>query len=232
MVGGHLPRADLESGASASYDPSHPRWRNATGTRATSTGRGDGIGGRNRSRCGLRNPILRRMAAVLAVVLALGLTGPAGAVTFSRDPDGSVRAPAGSACPTLSNPAPYQTWFNLEDMEERGYQDPRGVEAWDFSTKIAQIVCGAARGARIEIGMYFIRAIGTMTATGWGERPESDPEVVYDALEWVKAHRGVTIGLVLDGGEITPEVARKQETERLAKILDLSYCDNGCFNTN
>jgi len=180
----------------------------------------------------VRVGLLKRAVAVVVAALALDLTGTAGAVTFSRGPDGTVQAPTDSACPTLTNPPPYEVWFNLEDMADRGYVDPKNPRPWDFSTKIAQVVCGAAPGSRIEMGMYFVRAIGTMTATGWGERPESDPEVVYDALEWVKEHRDVSIGLVLDGGEITPEVAKEQVTERLAKVLDLSSCDNGCFNTN
>lgn len=176
--------------------------------------------------------LLRRAVAVVVAALVLDVTGTAAALTFSRGEDGTVRAPTADSCPTLTNPPPYEVWFNLEDMAERGIVDPTGPTPWDFSTKIAQVVCGAAPGSHIEMGMYFVRAIGTMTETGWGERPESEPEVIYDALEWVKTHRGVEIGLVLDGGEITPAEARAQVTERLAGILDLSYCGNGCFNTN
>lgn len=180
----------------------------------------------------MRAGLLRRAVLLVVAALILGLTGPAGAATFSQGPNGALRAPTASDCPTLASPPLYEVWFNLPDMAERGYVDPENHAPWDFSTKIAQVVCAAAPGSTIEMGMYFIRAIGTMTDTGWGERPESDPEVIYDALEWVKKHRNVTIGLVLDGGEITPQVNRAQVTERLARIVNLSYCQNGCFNTN
>jgi len=169
---------------------------------------------------------------VLVAALGLSLTTTAGAVTFSRNTDGSVRAASATSCPTIATPGPFDTWFNIPDMEDRGYQDPKGNPPWQFSNKIAQVVCGAAPGARIEIGMYFIRAIGTMTSTGFGERPETDPEVIYDALDWVKAHRGVSVGLVLDGGEITPPLNRTQITKRLASLADVNWCTNGCFNTN
>ena len=180
----------------------------------------------------MRNGLLRRLALVMVVALGLGMTTTAGAVTFTRGPDGSVRPATASTCPTLSAPQSFETWFNLEDVERHGTVDPTNPRSWDFSNKFSQVICGAAPGSRIEIGMYFIRAIGTMTDTGWGYRPESDPEVIYDALQWVKTNRGVTIGLVLDGGEITPEPNRAQITERLASLADLSYCLNGCFNTN
>lgn len=181
---------------------------------------------------GLRIGVLRQVAVAVVAALTLGLTTTAAAVTFSRGDDGQVRAPSESACPTIATPAPFEAWFNIADLEDRGFVDPRDPAPWEFSKKIAQVVCGAAPGSEIKIGMFFIRAIGTMTATGQGERPESDPEVIYDALEWVKANRGVTIGLVLDGGAITPKAAREQISTRLKSIATLSYCSVGCFNTN
>ena len=180
----------------------------------------------------MRSGVLRRVAVAVATALTLGLTTTAGAVTFDRGGDGRAQGATDSTCPTIATPAPYEAWFNIPDLEQRGYVDPRDHEPWEFSNKISQVICGAAPGSEIKIGMFFIRAIGTMTGTGYGERPESDPEVVYDALQWVKVHRGVTIGLVLDGGEITPPAAAKQVTERLKSIATLSYCSTGCFNTN
>ncbi len=161
----------------------------------------------------------------------LCLTTTAGAVTFSRE-EGRIAAPTPSSCPTISTPAPYEAWFNIEDMEQRGFYDPKDQTPWDYSTKMAQVICGAKPGSTIKIGMFFVRALGTMTATGLGDRPETDPEVIYDALEFVKKNRNVTIGLVQDGGEITPKSAKDQISTRLKSIVSLYYCANGCFNTN
>lgn len=180
----------------------------------------------------VRNGLLRRVAVAVALTLTLGLTTTAGAVTFSRDDAGAVRGATATSCPTIGTPAPYEAWFNVEDLEDRGVVDPRDHVPWDFSNKLSQIICGAAPGAEIKIGMFFIRALGTLTDTGYGERPESDPEVIYDALQWVKANRGVTIGLVLDGGSINPGAAKSQITERLRSIASVTYCATGCFNTN
>jgi hypothetical protein len=180
----------------------------------------------------LRSRLFRRLAAAVTLTLALGLTTTAGAVTFSRGDDGKVQAATDEECPTIGTPAPFEAWFNIADMEQRGFVDPRNNAPWEFSNKMAQVICGAAPGSEIKIGMFFIRAIGTMTATGMGERPETDPEVIYDALEWVKVHRGVTIGLILDGGTITPTAARNQIIARLKPLATLTWCATGCFNTN
>src|SRR3954471_20815756 len=180
----------------------------------------------------LRSRLFRRLAAAVTLTLTLGLTTTAGAVTFSRGDDGKVQAATDEECPTIGTPAPFEAWFNIADMEQRGFVDPRNNAPWEFSNKMAQVICGAAPGSEIKIGMFFIRAIGTMTATGMGERPESDPEVIYDALEWVKVHRGVSIGLILDGGDITPTAARNQIIARLKPLATLTWCATGCFNTN
>jgi hypothetical protein len=180
----------------------------------------------------LRNRLLGRVAVAVVAALTLGLTTSAGAVSFTPGADGLLQAPSARSCPTTGTPGPFEAWFNIADLERRGFVDPKNHVPWEFSKKIAQVICGAAPGANIRIGMYFMRAIGTMTDTGLGERPESDPEVIYDALEWVKVHRGVRIGLVLDGGIITPKAARDQVTERLRSIATLTYCGTGCFNTN
>lgn len=181
--------------------------------------------------------LLRKLGALFtAIVLAvqLGGTATAHAATFVAAPDGSMALPTDTACPTIAKPASFETWFNISDMEQRGYYDPKNQAPWDFATKTAQVVCGAKQGATIKIGMYFIRALGTMTSTSLGDRPESDPEVIYDALEYVARQRNVTIGLVLDGGSITPTSAKNQINKRLLAIPNLKIyrCANGCFNTN
>jgi hypothetical protein len=172
------------------------------------------------------------VAVVLATTLTLALATTAGAVTFTRDPHGRVAGATATTCPTIATPAPYEAWFNITDMEQRGFVDPKNHTPWEFANKISQVVCGAAPGSEIKIGMFFLRALGTLTATGMGERPESDPEVIYDALEWVKVHRGVKIGLVLDGGGITPRAAKVQITARMKSLATVTYCLTGCFNTN
>ena len=177
----------------------------------------------------MRIRLVRRAVVAVAVALTLCLTSTAGAVTFSRGGDGAVEGATASSCPTIATPPPFDAWFNIPDLEKRGVVDPRGHEAWEFSNKIAQVICGAAPGARIELGMFFIRAIGTMTATGLGERPETDPEVIYNALQWVKENRGVSIGLVLGWQD---KAVRTTISKRLGSVADVSYCGNGCFNTN
>lgn len=177
--------------------------------------------------------VIRRAVALLAAVMLAGtLTSSAGAARFDRDGEGNIKTASGSSCPTIDTPPPYDAWFNISDMEKRGFWDPKDHRPWDFSKKLAQVICGAAPNSQIKIGMFFIRAIGTMTSTGLGNRPETDPEVIYDALEWVKKNRQVSIGIVMDGGTINPRGARDQISERLRSIAGLYYCATGCFNTN
>jgi hypothetical protein len=94
--------------------------------------------------------------------------------------------------------------------------------------KTAQVICGAAKNSKIRIGMFFIRALGTMSGSSLGARPETDPEVVYDALEWVHKYRNVTIQIVLEG-KAMPSAARRQVSQRLSKIASVKYCSYGCL---
>ena len=180
---------------------------------------------------------LRLVGLMSALAVTFGLlVGPASAITLDRDQSGAIALPSGDSCPTIATPAPYEAWFNIDDMEQRGFWDPKDSTPWDYYKKMSQIICGAAQGSTIKIGMFFIRALGTMQAPGQGtalgDRPESDPEVVYDALEWVKTHRDVTVGLVLDGGSIMPAGDKTKVSQRLQDIASVYYCDNGCFNIN
>ena len=86
---------------------------------------------------------------------------------------------------------------------------------------MSQVICGASKNSEIKIGMFFIRALGTIrpgTVTSLGDRPETDPEVVYNALEWVKDNRNVYVGLVLDGGTIMPGGEKTKVSKRLQDI--------------
>ena len=184
-------------------------------------------------RTGRRSPA--RVTAVVASVLAMAmalLVVPASAITYSRSSSGDIALPAGDSCPTIATPAPYEAWFNIDDMEKRGFWDPKDPTPWDYSKKLSQVICGAAKNSEIKIGMYFIRAIGTMSGSALGDRPETDPEVVYKALEWVKKNRNVKIGLVLDGGTINPAGEKAKISTRLRSIASVYYCNNGCFNVN
>lgn len=144
-----------------------------------------------------------------------------------------VAEPTSSACPTLTAvPEPASVFFNFDDMNRRGYVDPGNQDAWDYLTKVSQVICGAASGAEIKVGMFFIRALGTMTDTELGNRPESDPEVIYKAMAWVKANRGVKVSIILEDSDITGVTPHKMIMKRLKGIADVYWCRNGCFNVN
>lgn len=178
----------------------------------------------------------RFLAALGTASLIAGLAVvPAQAIDFTIDPVTSepkavAESPNTDAdCPTLTTvPRSFEAWFNTDDMETRGYLDPKDQRPWSFANRIAQVVCGAAPNSTIMIGMFFIRAIGTT------DRPESDAEVIWRAMDYVHTKRNVTIGMVLDGGGITSSAAKSNIYKRLrdtgtAKVY---WCYNGCFNTN
>ncbi|MFT3859845.1 phospholipase D-like domain-containing protein [Micropruina sp.] len=173
------------------------------------------------------------MAVLGVAVLISGLAlTPASAITFTID-DTTSEAKAVpqdlSSCPTLTEtPRAFEAFFNTDDMEYRGYLDAKNQTPWSYANRLAQIICGAKKNATIMVGMYFIRAIGTT------ERPESDSEIIWRAMEYVKKQRNVSIGFVMDGGSITPASAKANIIKRLVdtKIASIYWCYNGCFNTN
>ena len=185
----------------------------------------------------------RRAGAVLgALALVSGLAmAPAAAADFTIDETTQEAAQVGSigalsnntapptSCPTLTSPPrTIEAWFNTDDMDYRGYMDPKNQRPWSFINKAAQIICGAAEGANIKIGMYFIRAIGT------AERPESDSQMIWNALWYVAKNNKVKVQLVLDGGGITSAAGKESIKKELGMIpnLTISWCYNGCFDTN
>ena len=141
-----------------------------------------------------------------------------------------AQAPTTSACPTLTAPPRgVEAWFNTDDMEYRGLGDTNNSPSatWSFAHKVAQLICGADQGANIYVGMYFIRAIGTL------ERAETDTDVIWNAMKWVHANRGVNIGFVMDGGGITSKTSKTQIAKKLKEFgASIYWCYNGCFNTN
>jgi len=183
---------------------------------------------------------------------------------FDIGDSGTIQVPTSTSCPTLTSPPrAYEAWFNIEDMEVRGYYDPANQEPWDYVKKVAQVICGAATNSKIKLSMYFMRAIGTLRNPGlnpnpdnatdpaaMGSRPESDPEMIYDALEYVIKNRNAQVGFILDGGGITPQSAKRLIVKRMATIAGargavtapnsagntfrssaVEWCMRGCFNT-
>lgn len=189
---------------------------------------------------GLRTWSTRFIAALGAAVLVAGLTvSPAQATDFTIDPEtqeaaqvGSIGAisnntPKPTSCPTYtSEPRSIEAWFNTDDMDYRGYMDPKNQRPWSFINKAAQIICGADQNSTIRIGMYFIRAIGT------SDRPESDSQMIWNALWWVNKNRGVKVEMVLDGGSITSKAGQENIRKELASFVTIKWCYNGCFDTN
>jgi hypothetical protein len=178
----------------------------------------------------------RLLAAVgtASLIAALSVV-PAQAISFDIDPATSeARAVAENPttdadCPTLTTtPRSFEAWFNTDDMETRGYLDPKDQRPWSFANRIAQVICGAKTNSTIMIGMFFIRAIGTT------DRPESDAEVLWRAMDYVHKKRNVSIGMVLDGGGITSAAAKSNIYKRLRDTgtANIYWCYTGCFNTN
>jgi hypothetical protein len=165
-------------------------------------------------------------------LLAVLAVQPASAISFTID-KGTNEAKAVPSelneCPTLtSTPRAFEAFFNTDDMEYRGYLDANNQSPWSYANKMAQIICGAKQNATIMVGMYFIRAIGTVA------RPESDSEIIWRAMNYVHAKRNVSIGFVMDGGSITPASAKSNIVKRLVSsgIAKIYWCYNGCLDTN
>lgn len=173
--------------------------------------------------------------ALLGGLMTPLTTPQAAAAEFTIDTTTQVEKTMGDTsssdvanCPTLTaQPRSLEAWFNTTDMEYRGYVDPKNQSPWPFIDKAAQLICGAEYGSKIYLGMYFIRAGALRT-----NRPESDSEEVWKAMQWVKKHRGVSINFVLDGGSITSSSAKKAIKSRLKGIASITWCYNGCMNTN
>jgi len=205
-----------------------------------------------------------------AASAAPGLTGEAvPAAEWDTGGTTAIQVPTTASCPTVTEPPrPFEAWFNIEDMEVRGFYDPVNHDPWDYIKKVAQVICGAATNSEIKLSMYFMRAIGTLPNPGlnsapenWtdpgntGSRPESDPEMIYDALEYVIKNRNVRVGFILDGGGITSQSAKRLIIKRMATIATargvptgsgassavsgsnsfttkpIEWCMRGCFNT-
>ena len=184
-----------------------------------------------KSRVGTRARRMLFLLLALAMVGAVSTT--AEAITWKKDDSGGLAYATPDACPTFSTPPPYSTWFNIADMEQRGFWDGKNPAPWDYSKKLSQVICGAAQGSHIDIGMYFMRALGSQKANMLGSRPETDPELVYAALQYVHQHRGVKIGIVLEGDKLRMTDNDKANlAKRLKGIASVKYCHKGCLDTS
>lgn len=174
------------------------------------------------------------------------------AEVFQAPAAAAVPAALDDPCPVGPDLQPYaqqppllDAWFNTTDIEERGIVDSNDNSPWKFSQRFAQLLCGAAPNSTIKIGMYFLRATNGANQ-GEIDRPESDPEVVYAALEWVAKYRGAKISIILDNtntcsqaiensscSHIMTPSARASLEKRFSTIPNskIVYCVNGCFNT-
>ena len=98
---------------------------------------------------GLFNGSIR--SKVLATLTAIGLStvlaaGSAGALAFDTDSELVIKVPTTSACPTLTEqPRAYEAWFNVDDMEVRGYYDPLNQVPWDFRRRSPRFFAVPAR---------------------------------------------------------------------------------------
>ncbi|MDR1853164.1 MAG: phospholipase D-like domain-containing protein [Propionibacteriaceae bacterium] len=166
------------------------------------------------------------LAVLTATLIAVTSAVPAHAIDFTIDAaTGKPVLVSKSSCTTLaSKPRAFEAWFNTDDMEERGYLDAKNDTPWPYATKIAQVICGAKKGATIKIAMYFVRAIGSKS------RPESDPEQIWGALEYVARKRGVKVTLIYD--DATPAAAERNITKRAKGWMKVRKCYEGCFNLN
>lgn len=177
-----------------------------------------------------------RRAGLVVTAALFAISGvfvsPALGIDWDLEPGSTdVAGPTDSACPTIQGTPPaYDVFFNMSDMDKRGFGDAGNHTPWNYSKRMAQIVCGAAPGATINMGMFFIRALGTI------DRPESDPEQVWKALDYVVTNRNAKVSLVLDGGGITSSLGKKQITARLGPSSpvkgSVKWCNNGCYETN
>lgn len=176
----------------------------------------------------------RKLLVVLAsVALVVVTSSSAGAITWKKDGSGNIAVPASNGCPTIETPPAFSAWFNIDDMEKRGYWDGKDPEPWDFYKKLAQVVCGAAQNAHIDVGMYFARGLGTMKDNMLGARPETDPQLVWDAMKWLHENRNVTIGFVMEGNKLRMTDADKANFAKAIKgWATVRYCRGGCMNTS
>jgi len=149
--------------------------------------------------------------------------------------------------PFAGPPAPVDAWFNSTDVDERGIWNPNDQRSWKFAQEFARHLCYTSDNADITAAYYFFRATNGSNDDEVN-RPESDSETIFKALEWLTKNRGVKVNVLLDNTNtcttsaptqtctnIMTKTARAALEKRFAKFApgssNINYCINGCFNT-
>ncbi|MGZ5367725.1 MAG: phospholipase D-like domain-containing protein [Aeromicrobium sp.] len=161
--------------------------------------------------------------------------------------NGANISPAEAIKAFTAPPAPVDAWFNSTDVDERGIWNPNDQRPWKFAQEFARLLCYTSDNADITAAYYFFRATNASNEEEVN-RPESDSETVYKALEWLTKNRNVKVNFLLDNTNtcttsaptqsctnIMTRTARGAVEKRMAKFkpgsANIYYCINGCFNT-
>ncbi|ROR92132.1 phospholipase D-like domain-containing protein [Nocardioides aurantiacus] len=101
------------------------------------------------------------------------------------------------------------------------FNRPGGTGASTAARKIAQTICSAQRGSRIDIAMYFIRYY----ASSWTEA-----NLIVDSLERMARYRGVKVRVLLEGRLVRPGLELRASYLKLRTFADVVTCDFGCHS--
>jgi hypothetical protein len=120
----------------------------------------------------------------------------------------AVRVAAGPrACPAMRRPArPNHVWFSRPGL--------RGTAP--IARHVAQLICSAARGARVDIALYYIRA--------------GDPhvEAMLRSLRRMVKYRGVKVRILLEGKLYRRGSGLSSSLAPLRRFAQVVLCNRGC----
>ena len=94
----------------------------------------------------------------------------------------------------------------------------RGASA--LARRLGQVFCAAAPGARIDIAMYFIRAVGR----------SADVHAILGPLERVARHRHVRVRILLEGRLYVRGASLSPSLRPLRSFARVILCRQGCHN--
>lgn len=101
------------------------------------------------------------------------------------------------------------------------FNRPGGSGASDTARKIAQTICSAERGSRIDVAMYFIRYHASSSAGS---------NLIVDSLERMARYRGVEVRVVLEGRLVRPGQELHASYLKLRTFAEVATCDFGCHS--
>lgn len=201
----------------------------------------------------LRRPASVLLACAVAVAGLLQVSAStasaagstADCLQYANTFDSAANIPKGADIkPYTSAPPAVDAWFNSTDVEERGIWNPDDNRPWKFTQQFSRLLCYTSEGADVTAAYYFFRGTNASDSAE-KNRPESDPETVFKALEWLAKNRNVKIKVLLDNTNtcttsapgqsctnIMGKVPRAALEKRFEKIpnSEVTYCVNGCFN--